>query len=364
MSEESELDPTFIAVRCEECGAKLRVRSSLAGKIGACPKCHCALPIPMLPDYADEDYETPASAWERTNHGYRLSTTLEHEPDDNIPLPLPKELTAPVPEKGYLDQLGLVRQVAISKHPRWTFLSGVFEFPWYDEVWPRWIWLMLGGMAISVIPVLALGILDGAKGYSGVALAFFAMPQIWLTLWTGSHAACCGMQVFEDTAAGNDHINGWPDPNWREWMLPFLHQAYVVFMVFALAYGVGSAAGLTGYDFTAAIILAEFLLFPVCWLSVLEGNNVWQLISPNVVRTLITKLASWLMFYLLASVIAVIWIGTLWGVCKASLLLGMLANGVLFGTFVLIYFRLLGRLAWSISHQRKKKRKQATKTLG
>lgn len=357
MSEDSELDPTFIVTRCEGCGAKLRVRGILAGKMGECPRCHTALQIPLLPDYGDKSEDAAVeSRWDDEQHGYRLSTPLEHEPDIGAPLPLPAELNAPVPEKGYLDRLGQVRQVALSSPPRLTFFSGVFEFPWYDEVWPRWIWLVIGGISISVIPVLALGILNGASNYTGIAVAFFAMPQIWLTLWTGSHAACCGVQVFEDTAAGNDHISAWPDPNWREWMLPFIHQGYVGLMIWATAYGFGRLAGLSGLEMAAGIAIAEFFLFPLCWLSVMEGNNLLMLFSPNVWRTLATRPASWVIFYLLTSLIASVWGGLLWSVCQVSLMLGMFLNGLLFGTFVLVYFRLLGRLAWSISSQHRRRR--------
>jgi hypothetical protein len=360
MSDESELDPTFIIVRCEECSAKLRVRGTLAGRVGECPECHAALPIPELPDYGiedDSDDDRNLSPWNEAAHSYRLATPLEYEPDFAGPPPLPKELTAPAPLKGYLDQLGQVRQIVIPKPPRLIFFSGVFEFPWYDEVWPRWIWLMLGGIALSLIPVFAIGVLDGAGGYRGIMLAFLAIPQIWLSLWTGSHAACCGLRVFEETAAGNDHISGWPDPNWREWMLPFVQQGAVAFVIGALAYGLGLALGLAVLPMAATIGLAEFFLFPFCWLSVMEGNSLLFLVSTKVLRTLWKKPVSWVTFYGLTGLLLAIWGVLCRESCRVSLMFGMFLNGLLFATFVLIYFRLLGRLAWSVSHPERRKRK-------
>jgi hypothetical protein len=364
MSDESQLDPTFISVRCPKCSVKLRVRGTLAGKTGTCPKCQAELSIPRLPEYGSEwdDDEGPAVR-DDSGREYRLATPLGHEPDDGAPAPLPRDFHAPVPEHGFLDQLGKVRQIEISKPPRFTFFSGVFEFPWHDEVWPRWVWMALGGLVTSIIPVVAIWILESAAGYSMITLAFFAMPQIWLSIWTGSYAAACGMQVFEDTAAGNDRISGWPDPNWREWMIPFVHQCYVAFMAFALAYGIGKALGFSGRDLFLEIVLAELILFPFGWLSVLEGNNILLLSSPKVLWTVITKPLPWLTFYILVGLLAAAWCGALWAACRVNALLGMSLNGFLFATGVLIYFRLLGRLAWAISHnqhQRRRKSKKAT----
>jgi len=356
MSNEFELDPMFLVVQCGRCEAKLRVRSNLAGKIGTCPKCQSALPIPKLVDYCDET--EPVDSVD-AGEGYGLATALEHEPDEAGPVPLPKELVAPPPEHGYLAQLGQVRKQATTKRPKWTFFSGVFDFPWHDGVWPRWIWLVVGGISISVIPVLAISVLEGASGYGGVALAFFAMPQIWLTIWTGAYAASCGLQVFEDTAAGSQQITSWPDPNWREWTWALMQQVYVAFMVFAAAFGLGKAAGLTGGGMYLLIGSMELLLFPVAFLSVLEANSLLVLISPSVAWTLLSKPASWGTFYALITAMSALWYGVLYFGCGLGLIVGMLLNGFLFGTFVLIYFRLLGRLAWSISHQHRKKTRRA-----
>lgn len=352
-SGDSQLDPIFVAVECRNCGVRLRVRSSLAGKSARCPKCQAAIEIPEITDYCDES-EAPLP--DIPTNEYRLAIPLSHEPDAAVPEPLPPELVAPRPEHGFLDQLGQVRQVARSKPPRHLFFSGVFEFPWYDSVWPRWIWLVLGGISISVIPVFALAILNGASGYSGIALAFFAMPQIWLTLWTGSYAASCGLQVFEDTAAGNDVVTGWPEPNWREWMSALMQQAYVCLMIFAVAYGIGKAAGLSGPSLFWLITGIEFVLFPFCFLSVLEANSLLVFLSPSVIRTLLTKPLSWLGFYLLAGMLMTGWGGALYLTCQYSLIAGMFLNGFLFGAGVLIYYRLLGRLAWSISRGHRKLR--------
>lgn len=345
-------EPEFLSIRCESCQARLRIRLKLAGTVGTCPKCRSQISIPIPPEI---DFELPQSPGDQpplaADGGYQLAEGLDYQPDDS-PEPLPVGLQQPAPAAGYLDQLGQVRQTKRDPPPKLLYFSGVFNFPWYPKVWPRWVFLVLGGTAASLIPLAALTFLESSSGYAGVGLAFFALPQIWITLWTGSYAAACGMQVFEDTAAGNDKVTAWPEPNWREWVWLLLYLGYVVFMVLAVAYGVGLACGVSGSDMLLTIALTEFVLFPISLLSVLEANSILILISPNLALSLIRKPGSWLVFYLLTGGLFAVWFGTLWMVIKVSWVLLILANGLFYATVALIWFRLLGRLAWSISHRR------------
>ncbi len=350
-------EPDFLAIRCEACQARLRVRIKLAGTVGKCPKCGSRITIPHRPEF---DPESPTeSELLAADGGYRLADPLDYQPDDH-PEPLPAELRPAAPEAGYLAQLGRVRQEKEDRPPQFLFFSGVFEFPWYPEVWLRWIYLVLGGSAATLIPILAMNFLDSTSGYAGVGVAFFAMPQIWITIWTGSFAAACGLQVFDDTAAGSDHITAWPEPNWREWMWPLMYLGYVSFMVFAAAYGVGLATGGTFRDRLITLGLFEFFLFPFCLLSVMEANNLAILISPSLVASLWRKSLSWLLFYLVTGILLALWIGVAWLVNQIHPSLLILVNGLLYASMTLIWFRLLGRLAWSITHRRSKKLRQTT----
>lgn len=359
MSQDSD-EPDFIAIRCDTCQARLRIRIKLAGTVGKCPKCGASISIPHRPEI---EFELPQPAGESEtlalDGGYRLAEPLDYQPDDH-PEPLPAEVRPAAPEGGYLEQLGRVRQQQVDKPPRFLFFSGVFDFPWYPEVWLRWVYLVLGGSAATLIPMLALAFFGGASGYVGIGLAFFAMPQIWITIWTGSFAAACGLQIFDDTAAGSDHVTGWPEPNWREWMWPLMYLAYVAAMVLALAYGIGLAIGGTAQTMLLTLGITEFILFPISLLSVMEANNLALLISPGLLFSLVLKPAAWLQFYLVTGVLWAVWFGTAWIVAGVHPLLLIVVNGLLYASMALIWFRLLGRLAWAISHRRSTKRRQAS----
>ena len=357
-------EPDFLAVRCEYCEARLRVRAKLAGRTANCPSCGSAIAIPTRPVI---EFELPDDGgepeWLDGSGVYRLATPLQHAPELGTPEPLPQGLQAPAPERGYLEQVERVRpdQDVVESRPKYVFFSGVFDFPWYTEVWPRWVYLALGGILASLIPLLAAAYLDRTQGYAGVGIAFFAMPQIWITLWSGSFMAACGMQVFEDTAAGSDHVTAWPDPNWREWMWTLMHIGYVAVMVLAIAYGTGLVCGGSSRTFWAILAIVEFVLFPICLLSVLEGNNIAILFSPRLLMSLIRRPIGWLLFYLVTGALFVAWGGMIWYVFRISTLLLIVMNGLLYASIGLIWFRLLGRLAWSISHNRTQKRRRIVK---
>ena len=215
-------------------------------------------------------------------------------------------------------------------------------------------------MAASLIPLLAFAIFQNSQGYTGIVLAFFAMPQIWISLWSGSFAVACGMQVFEDTAAGSDHMTAWPDPNWREWVWPLMYLGYVALMVFAIAYGIGLAAGVQFNNMLLILVLTEFFLFPICLLSVLETNNLTILLSPRLLLTIVQKPAGWLLFYTITGGLLAAWGGLVWFTLGVSSGLAVVVNGLLYASISLVWFRLLGRLAWLISHSKSRKKKRAT----
>lgn len=349
-------EPDFLSVRCPQCQAGLRIRSRLAGKTGQCPQCGGSIHIPERPAFDLEEPDSSGDADESLGDGgYRLAEPLEHQPDDS-PEPLPAELRAPVPAGGFLERMERVSTEKKSYVPQFLFFTGVFTFPWYPEVWLRWGYLVAGGTAATLIPVLVYEYVLGVGGYAGVVLAFFALPQIWISFWTGSFAVACGMHVFEETATGNDHISNWPEPNWRDWMWQLMYVGYVALMVLAVAYGIGLLAGGSGETISMAIGLSEFFLLPFCLLSVMEANNLAILISPGIAATLIRNCLNWIQFYVITGCLAAAWLGIGWGVISVSSFLLIPVNGLLYASLILIWFRLLGRLAWSISHRSGRKR--------
>ena len=102
-----------------------------------------------------------------------------------------------------------------------------------------------------------------------------------------------------------------------------------------------------------------FVLYPISFLSALEANTVWVPLTLPILGSLVRWWWCWLIFYCLAALL----IGLI--VAAASFLIETSHFGLLIGfgpilsAAALIYFRLIGRLAWRMTAKVKKRKKLA-----
>jgi uncharacterized membrane protein YiaA len=184
---------------------------------------------------------------------------------------------------------------------------------------------------------------------SGMVLAFFVLPIIWVTLMTVSYSAACGLALLEPTAAGLDRIEAWPEPNWKEWMGQMIYLGWIGAIPLAASYGLAVLAGLWGARMELAFPGFFFVVYPISLLSALEANSIWAPLTVPILASLFRWFWCWLMFYLLTGMIAVgLAIAFVRSVESGRDSL-MLLLGPLVAAAVLIYFRLLGRLAWRMT---------------
>jgi hypothetical protein len=292
--------------------------------------------------FADIDEQEDACAGE-----YRLASPLVN------PMPIsPPPIVSSFPSTSFLDRQTEIRVEVPDPPPRWTFFSGVFSFPWSPGALPRWAYLSCGCIAVGAVGVMTASVASQMSGYSGVTLAFFALPQIWLTLWTLSFAAACCLRILEDTAAGNNHVREWPEPNWREWAAQFIYVGYLGLIAACLGYGVGWATSDLGGPGRLVGLLAGLSLWPILLLSSLEADNIWAPISGPVLRSLFSEWWAWLLFYGESLVLMGAYVGLLLAGLRWQPLLAILITGPLLAALFLIEARLLGRLAWRISQDR------------
>ena len=95
-----------------------------------------------------------------------------------------------------------------------------------------------------------------------------------------------------------------------------------------------------------------FFLFPFVLLTLLERSSLFNLFSPKIAGSLFVNLWAWLLFYvqsvlLLAALLLV--------AMPSSRVLGTLSAVVIgpwFTAILMVYFRLVGRLAWQVSGER------------
>jgi DNA-directed RNA polymerase subunit RPC12/RpoP len=340
--------------KCPTCLTRLHATPDQAGREIACPD--CAKPIrippppnrPAPPDLADE----PAMG-DLLAETYDLGLPIKPPPvvvpgfrsaEDRPPRPpeaLPQADVDAVPTSS--GRLAPVRPPDRAKRRTWDGKRLGFLF----DPGVRLCWLF---STVGLAAILAL--LGEASHLIAVAdprTYFIGMMYIAISGLLGLFGfvilAPYLLAILHDTAAGCDRIENWPDDVYHDWLLHGVN--FVVPAALAVLAGEGLDRLLTpaGAPPWLGVGLAMFFLFPVLLLSVLETGSPFVPWSTPVWRSLVADWPAWILFYGAASIVVAVsgtvaWYGLaragVWAVLPAS---GAVAAGVL------LYVRLLGRLA-------------------
>ena len=231
--------------------------------------------------------------------------------------------------------------------PHWTFFSGVFTYPWRPQSLLPWVILTIGIAFCGVTGLLVLaGLYSGSQGGTLMA-GFLGLAWIWLAILTGSYAAACLFAVTETTAYNFDEPYDWPEPDWRERFFHFLWIGWCLGLTVALIVTPASLIAESTQDRALIVAISTAILFPIFVLSTLETNSLSPLSGP-VWTSLAREATAWITFYMLSGLIMG---GSGFVTIELYRRLGILAVVLLapiWSACVLIYARLLGRLAWRI----------------
>lgn len=234
--------------------------------------------------------------------------------------------------------------------PRWTMFSGVFSFPWQPEARLRWLYMTMGYWVAGGVALFSTGGMDGS--FAGtVGAAVLGIVVLFALLWSDSLAAACLLSVVTSTAAGVDVVEEWPEIDWREWLWPLLLVIQVLVLSSGPAYGLYWIVWSAGAGDLAAQLSGSALFavtFPLLLLSVIENGSALAFYSPPVLRSAVRLPHYWLLFHLetllpLGSLAAIAWLA----IARWSFVIALAAAPIL-AAWVLIYARLLGRMAWHV----------------
>jgi DNA-directed RNA polymerase subunit M/transcription elongation factor TFIIS len=320
----------YIGFACPQCGTRLTAAREQVGKRLRCPDCRRIAVVP--------------AANERPKVRLPEATTDRTAAEDFVPAP---ELRPPVEPEA------ITHRVPTAELPQWTFFSGVFNFPWRGEALARWAMIAMG-LAVSGEVATAGLLISGVAGggmnlIAGFSLAFFAMVAFWTSLWTYSYAAGCMLAVMQDTSSGSDEVLSWPEGDWREWMWPMLHVGYVLVVAITIGSGVGWLMSLAMPWGGALGGIASFVLFPIFLVSSMEANSAVVILTRPVLGSLVSLWWGWLVVLGLAAAMlgglaAIVWIAS-----AVSWFAAPLVAAPALAAMLLIYARLLGRLAWRVT---------------
>ena len=307
-----------VLVTCPDCGTRFRTPGGADRLETACLNCDKPVPLPGRNEPAD----------------------LEDAPQESAgpTLRMPNVFDAMAEE----------RFAGEVHRPAWPFLEGTFSFPWYPEGLFRWVALSLGCAAVVVL-YLAMHWCFSRGGWYARAGYAFGFPCGWLSIWTFSYTASCGTAIVTETAAGNDRITGWADPDWREWMGELFALLPAILTAVSLAFGAGRLVEVLGGPFWTFGGITLFFLLPVCLLSAIEAGSPFVPFSPFIVKSLALRVWAWGRFYTASAALAVIWPGSFILGYQKEPFYAAAVTGPLMAIGLLVYPRLLGRLAWCLT---------------
>ena len=400
-------EQTFFPVHCPTCNTLMKFSEEQVGQQAVCPDCLVPLTVPPAPegrverDTADEragrtgrysvEERPPGSAGDREYIlavcpvcSTRLHPTFDQVgrqivcPDCEKPFVVqpPKQRpparrakaydpdeAAKAPRMRFVDdyrRLGKDGEISAAEQPEPVgrtrlrrsnvpdrpLLSGVFTFPFYPGCWPRWIglsaWLMAAMYLLQIAAAFHAG--NAAERFIAVMGTAFAFM---IGVFASAVAMVHGMSILRETAVGQDEVEDWPDAMFLDWIGECFYVLVAVSVAVLPGVGLFGLLGqYTGEAGTSIVLVTMFLFTPIILISMLEKNSPLSILSWPVVRSLGYCWWAWIKFFLITFL--------LFGVAGFSSIaalrhipyLGAALAVMVMMAAMMIYFRLMGRLAW------------------
>ncbi|MEI8375368.1 MAG: hypothetical protein WCJ35_21320 [Planctomycetota bacterium] len=329
----------MILFECPYCAAQLEIGESRTGRSMTCPFCKGQVEIPKP-------------------HKPRRLEEYDLQEDDGRPrdsLATLGKLTAADIEELEKDE---EPQKKKRRRPKmeWQLFVGGFGFPWSPGAVMQWLMIAIWATAAGWLTHSAINLRSqqalGDANINQTILALLAnMGSLMAGVALAGIAAIHGMTILLETTAGNDRVENWPNVGlFLDWVgdLWFIFNTATV----SVALGLGLDWLLPGLlatrEWTVAVTV--FFAFPILLLCTLESGSPFLPVSSVVFASLGRHGIAWLTFYLqagslLAAVVAMVYYFAPW----LDLRLAIPLAALLFSAAVMIFFRLLGRLAFYCS---------------
>ena len=378
----SEANRSQIPVVCPLCHTRMHAEESQVGSTVVCPDCGTETLVPAAPDREPEPEPQDVGEYgvgKPSEVFYpKFAQMLDKPPDEpetppgeepRLPTPArtkpkPRESRPagtprdPKPSAAPADgaNTGPSEEETILRPRKPPTFRRMFTFLADSEARTLWLVLSITAAILVFAPFCSIEVLLPKAQGPSAALAIFVMVivccvcGIAAVIWFGA-ASIVGMTILQETAAGTDETEEWP--NIMAVMSAESVAAGVGFGVSgSVGYLLGQASQVAGWPDWLGIPIGVFFLLPVVLLSLLERGSLVNLFSLAIGQSLLTKSWAWTVFYIQS---AILWSALLIVDFPCALLLGIwsaVVIGPCFTTIWMVYFRLMGRLAWHISGER------------
>jgi len=320
-----------IPVVCPLCQTRMMAAGDQTGQIMECPDCGSTVTVPK-----PEPAARPAEDQLDTEGDYAVGApaeTIERQPAKTYQESWRNERTEE-----------LVRDLEAG-NTGWTLpdLYDKLGFLGDPRAMVRWVGLSVALMAFYATLGLGVVVASGPGGGETLFLgmAFIAVSSIFLLFWFAVASTFC-LSIVEDSAAGNERIESWPDEEWSGWILDSLYVFFALAVSSLLGWvvvrwvpGAGSWGG----------AIVSFCVFPVVLLSMLEQSSMFSPFSEPIWASLWFALGSWLFFYLRAALLLGLVVIAQRAVEHLLGLFGLVPLAAFYVAAMFIYARWLGRLA-------------------
>ena len=330
--------PTRYPVHCPLCQTLIYVEPDQAREEMVCRDCETSFVVPP-PPAPKRKPDLQANAGDVYGVGQSIDVP-EYKPRVSPP----KRTSRPGLEPAAAAD-GQLEPAETGPPPRWTFFSGVFAFPAYRNSWSRWVGLSLG----LTVPLL-LGQLVFSHAAAGgislfVAMGLSGVAFVFGVIWAIVTFVYC-LAIMKDTADGYHQMENWPDALFLDWLDEFLF--LVTSQTVAVLPGIGISYVLHSVGIPAwpAPLVTLLALFPISLMAMLETNSPMDPLSAPVWRSLIYAWWGWALFYI-ETTLLIAAVGCLTLLSAAYVpVVGLVLTAPMLVALLMIYFRLLGRLAW------------------
>ena len=226
--------------------------------------------------------------------------------------------------------------------PRFLFVQGVFTYPWHLQTLATWILMSLAITAAALAAAFCYHLLN----FMFVAGRIIALPTGMLCAATLSYASGCYLAVMQATSEGINEFDQWMEPDWKSWFWTLPTSAGMLVVSAVCGYGLSELLPISPVLVVAAAIL---VLYPVLQLSTLETGSLVSPISWVVLGSLGKCPIAWGIFYAVWMALGIGFLFLSYVTWRDPPYVSILFMGPVAAALILIYARLLGRMAWSIA---------------
>jgi DNA-directed RNA polymerase subunit RPC12/RpoP len=341
-SPELETVRPYIGLKCSVCGTRLLATPDQVGQEIECPDCQRSTLVRTLPPGAvplapeiDRSEQYGAGEPSAAPDYSALVEDVIRRGEERLKEEDRYEESKPTSEE----------RLRPRTPPAWLFRSGILRFMFHPDARNRWIVLtlcLLGCALMMSTGQKLMSLPDPILYYLGLAFATLSFVGALVCVPMISPVL---LSIAQDTSEGNDDIENWHE---LEWFDAILESLYIVNPLAISGLPGVVLASMLEADPLAAMIIAytsAVILYPVAFMCSMDTGSPWSPFSLPVLRAIPYTWLAWFKFYFLSTaLLAVFFVAAYF----LPLLIGHPGAWLVTGLFVptlMVYFRLIGRLA-------------------